>query len=68
MREIKLIVTLEVDDCESDTKIDRGTMQAAAVEAVENVLRHATGAGFPHARENDLSICFVDAVAYEDVD
>jgi len=66
MREIKVLVTLQVDECDPDTKIDRDTMQQAAVEAVENAVRHAENNGFSHTWADDLSIGLVDAVAYED--
>jgi hypothetical protein len=66
MREIRVLVRLQVDECEPDAKFDRETMQDAAVEAVETVMRHATGVGFPHTYEDELSIGFVDAVLYEE--
>lgn len=60
MREIKVLVTLQVDECETEGRIDQETMQKAALEAVENVLNHAQGVGFPHRWENDLSIMVND--------
>jgi len=46
---------------------DREMMEDAAVEVVENFMRHATGVGFPaHLTKRRLSICFVDAVLYEE--
>ena len=66
MRRIRVLVRLHVDECEPDAKFDRETMQDAAVEAVENVMRHAEGNGFPHTYADELSICFVDAVLYEE--
>jgi hypothetical protein len=68
MREIKVLVTLQVDESEPDAKIDRDTMQDAAVEAVENAVRHAEDNGFSHAWADDLCIGFVDAVPYEEED
>ena len=68
MREIKVLVTLQVDESDPDKKIDRDTMQDAAVEAVENAVRFAYDNGFSHAWADDLSIGFVDAVAYENED
>jgi hypothetical protein len=68
MREIKVLVTLQVDECDPDAKIDRDTMQEAAVEAIENAVRHAENNGFSHTRADDLSIGLVDAVAYENED
>ena len=65
MREIKVLVTLSVDECEPDVKIDREIMEDAAVEAVENIMRHATGVDFAHTYEEELAICFVDAEPYE---
>ena len=66
MRELRVLVRLQVEECEADAKFDREMMEDAAVEAVENVMRHATGAGFPHTYADELSICFVDAVLYEE--
>jgi hypothetical protein len=66
MREIRVLVRVQVDECESNAHFDREMMEDAAVEAVENVMRHATGVGFPHTYEEELSICFVDAVLYEE--
>ncbi len=68
MREIRVLVRLRVEECEADGKFDREMMEDAAVEAVENVMRHATGAGFPHTYEEELSVCFVDAVLCEEPD
>lgn len=69
MREIQVLVTLQVDECEPDAKIDLETMQDAAVEAVDNAVRHAYDNGFSHAYADELSIGFVDAVLYkEDAD
>ncbi len=69
MREIRVLVRLQVDECEPDAKIDRETMQDAAVDAVENAMRHAEENGFSHPYADELSIGFVDAVLYgEDVD
>jgi len=60
MQEIKVLVSLRVEKCEPDAKIDRDTMQKAALEAVENVLNHAQGVGFPHTWEHNLSIMVND--------
>jgi len=68
MREVRVLVTLQVDECEPDAKIDRETMQDAAVEAVENAMRFAYDNGFSHAYADELSIGFVDAVLYEEDD
>lgn len=68
MREIRVLVTVQVDECEPDAKIDLETMQDAAVDAVENAVRHAEANGFSHAYANELSIGFVDAVLYEEHD
>jgi hypothetical protein len=57
-----------VDECDTAATIDGDTMQKAAVEAVENAVRHAEQNGFSHRWANDLSIGFVDAVVYEDGD
>ena len=66
MREIRVLVRLQVDECEPDTKIDSETMQDAAVDAVENAMRHAEDNGFSHPYADELSIGFVDAVLYEE--
>jgi hypothetical protein len=66
MRRIRVLVALRVDECEPDAKIDLETMQDAAVDAVENAMRHAEDNGFAHPYADDLSIGFVDAVLYEE--
>lgn len=66
MREIRVLVTLQVDECEQGGGIDSDAMQEAAVEAVESALRHAENNGFSHQWANELSVGFVDAVAYDD--
>jgi len=68
MREIRVLVTLQVDECEPDAKIDPETIQDAAVEAVENAVRFAYDNGFSHAYTDELCIGFVDAVLYEEDD
>ena len=47
-------------------QIDLETMQDAAVDAVENAIRHAEDNGFSHPYADELSIGFVDAVLYEE--
>jgi hypothetical protein len=66
MREIRVLVRLQVDECEPDAKIDLETMQDAAVDAVENAMRHAEDNGFSHTYADELSIGLVDAVLYEE--
>jgi hypothetical protein len=65
MREIQVLVTVQVDEDDPNTKIDRGAMEKAAIEAVENAVRFAESVGFEHSSANELSIGFVDAVLYE---
>jgi len=66
MREIRVLVTVQVDECEPDEKIDRETIEDAAVEAVENAMRFAYDNGFSHTYADKLSIGYVDAVLYEE--
>ena len=66
MREVRVLVRVQVDECDPDAKIDPEIMQEAAVEAVENAVRFAYDNGFSHAWTDDLSIRFVDAVLYEE--
>ena len=66
MREIRVLVTLQVDECDPAATIEREAMQKAAVEAVTNALHTAEDNGFWDAWADDLSIGVVDAVAYED--
>jgi hypothetical protein len=66
MREIRVLVTVQVDECEPDEKIDRETMEDAAVEAVENAVKFAYDNGFSHGYADELSIGYVDAVLYEE--
>jgi hypothetical protein len=66
MQELKVLVTLQVEESDPEAKIDRAIMQDAAAEAVENALRFAQDNGFSHAQADELSIGFVDAVPYEE--
>ncbi len=66
MREIRVLVRLQVEECEGDGKFDREMMEDAAVEAVENAMRFAYDNGFSHTYADELSIGFVDAVLYEE--
>jgi hypothetical protein len=66
MREVRVLVRLQVDECESDATIDREIMEDSAVDAVENAIRHAEDNGFSHQYADELSIGFVDAVLYEE--
>jgi len=68
MREIRVLVTVQVDEDDPDVKIDRETMEEAAVEAIENAVRFAESAGFEHSSAGELSVGFVDAVLYESED
>jgi len=65
MREISVLVTLQVDECDPDITIDRETMEKAAVEAVENAVRFAHENGFSHPWADDLCVGFVEADLYE---
>ncbi len=66
MREVRVLVRVQVDECDPDAKIDPEIMQEAAVEAVENAVRLGYQNGFSHAWTGDLSIRFIDAVLYEE--
>ena len=67
MREIRVLVRVQVDECNAGTATtDPEIMQEAAVEAVKNAVRFAEDNGFSHARADDLSIHFVNAVLYEE--
>ena len=66
MREIRVLVTVQVDECDPDAKIDRETMEDAAADAIENAVRAAESMGFTFPQADDLSIGFVDAVVYEE--
>ena len=68
MREISVLVTLQVDECDPDISIDRETMEKAAVEAVENAVRFAYENGFSHQWADDLCVGFVGAKLYESDD
>ena len=63
MREVRVLVRVQVDECDPDAKIDPEIMQEAAVEAVENAVRFAHDNGFSHTWADELSIGFVDVVA-----
>jgi len=66
MREIKVLVTLQVDEADEEDPIDADDTQDAAVEAVENAVKAAEMNGFTHSLADELCIGFVDAVLYED--
>ena len=64
MRRIRVLVALHVDECGPDAKIDLETMQDAAVDAVENAMRHAEDNGFctPIRRRSFHRLCRCRAV------
>lgn len=65
--QVKVLVYLEVTECDpGSANIDRDALQDAAVDAVENAVRHAEGEGFTHVHENEVSIAFTDAILYEE--
>lgn len=66
MREIRVLVRLQVEECESDNGFDREAMEDAAVDTVENAVCQAEDNGFSHPDADKLSIRFVDAVLYEE--
>ena len=68
MREIRVLVRLQVQEDDPTAKIDRECMEEAATEAVENAVKLAEDNGFSHAWADVLSIGFVDAVPYEEMD
>ncbi len=66
MREVRVLVRVQVDECDPAAKIDPEIMQEAAVEAIENAVRLGYQTGFSHTWADELSIGFVDAVLYEE--
>ena len=66
MREIKVLVTLQVEGADEETSVAFEDMQDAAVEAVENAVRTAYEMGFTHSLADRLCIGFVDAVLHEE--
>ena len=66
MHEIRVLVTLQVDEADKDDQVAAEDMDDAAVEAVENAVRAAEGNGFTHSLDDKLCIGFVDAVLYEE--
>ena len=66
MDEIKVLVTLQVDETDEDDPVDKEDKQDAAVEAVENAVRAAHEMGFTHGLADKLCIGFGDAVLYEE--
>jgi hypothetical protein len=66
MKKIRVLVYLNVEECDPDQQISVDALQDAAVDAVENAMRHAEDEGFSHAREDEVSIAFTDAVLYEE--
>jgi hypothetical protein len=61
MREIQVLVTLQVDECDPGKRIAKYIMESAAAEAVENAIRYAEADGFSHGEADNLSIGFVKA-------
>ena len=66
MHEIRVLVTLQVDEADKDDPVAAEDMDDAAVEAVENAVRVAYEMGFAHSLADKLCIGFVDAVLYEE--
>jgi hypothetical protein len=66
MREIKVLVTLQVEEADENDPVAAEDKQDAAVEAVENAVRRAEDAGFTHSLADKLCIGFVDAVLYDE--
>ena len=65
MHEIKVLVTLQVEQVDAKAPVTAEDIQDAAVEAVENAVRAAYEMGFTHGQADRLCIGFVDAVLYE---
>ena len=63
--EIRVLVTLQVDDADEDDPVAKEDQQDAAVEAVENAVRAAHEMGFTHGLADRLCIAFVNVVLYE---
>lgn len=68
MREVRVLVTLQVEECNEGAAIDREIMEDAAVDAVENAVKCAADNGFSHLYADELCVGFVDAVLYEECD
>jgi hypothetical protein len=66
MKEIRVLVTVQVDECDPEVLVDPETMEDAAVDAIENAVKHAELNGFVFPQAEDLCIGFVDAVLYEE--
>jgi hypothetical protein len=66
--EVRVLVTLQVDNADDADPVDRHDKEVAAVEAVANALRAAYENGFCHQLANRLAIGFVDAVLSEEYD
>lgn len=65
MREIRVLVTLQVDDCDTLAGSDLDSMQDAAVDVVEIALKAADIAGFVFPQAEYLSVGLVDVVLYD---
>ncbi|NLX98616.1 MAG: hypothetical protein GXY83_20855 [Rhodopirellula sp.] len=64
--EIRVLVTLQVQESDEQTTAALEDMQEAAVEAVENAVKAAYEMGFSHSLADKLCIGLVDAVLYEE--
>lgn len=63
--EVKVLVTLQVEEVDENDPVVVDDMDGAATEAVENAVRAAENTGFTHCLADKLCIGFVDAFLFE---
>lgn len=66
MREVRVLVTVQVDENDPADGFDSDMLDDAAVDAVENAMKFAAEAGFVHSYADELSVGYVDSVLYEE--
>jgi len=66
MREVRVLVTVQIDENNPANGFDSEALDDAAVDAVENAMKFAGEAGFVHSYAEELSVGYVDSVLYEE--
>ena len=66
MREIKVLVTLQVDECDPAVKIGKAAMENAAVEAIKDAVKRGEDNGFNHSLADEICIGVADVEICKD--
>jgi hypothetical protein len=63
--QVQVLVTVDVEDCDPDTfRATEAQAQAAALEAVEGIVKHGEANGFAHALAEHVCIGVVAVETY----